>query len=226
MVNIAVLGTGMVGQAIAGRLDDLGHSVVVGTRDPRVTLARTEPDQMGNAPFSSWLDAHPGVGLAAFAEAAARADLVVNASSGAATLEVLGLAGSGNLAGKVLVDIANPLDFSAGFPPTLSVKDTDSLGEQVQRAFPEARVVKTLNTLTASLMVEPKALGESSTVFVSGEDAVAKATVVELLESFGHDDVIDLGGIESARGTEMLLPVWLRLMGSLGTGHFNFKVVR
>ena len=226
MVNIAVLGTGMVGQAIAGRLDDLGHSVVVGTRDPRVTLARTEPDQMGNAPFSSWLDAHPGVGLAAFAEAAARADLVVNASSGAATLEVLGLAGSGNLAGKVLVDIANPLDFSAGFPPTLSVKDTDSLGEQVQRAFPEARVVKTLNTLTASLMVEPKALGESSTVFVSGEDAVAKAAVVELLESFGHDDVIDLGGIESARGTEMLLPVWLRLMGSLGTGHFNFKVVR
>jgi 8-hydroxy-5-deazaflavin:NADPH oxidoreductase len=226
MVNIAVLGTGMVGQAIAGRLDDLGHSVVVGTRDPRVTLARTEPDQMGNAPYSSWLDAHPGVGLAAFAEAAARADLVVNASSGAATLEVLGLAGSGNLAGKVLVDIANPLDFSAGFPPTLSVKDTDSLGEQVQRAFPEARVVKTLNTLTASLMVEPKALGESSTVFVSGEDAVAKATVVELLESFGHDDVIDLGGIESARGTEMLLPVWLRLMGSLGTGHFNFKVVR
>jgi len=225
-VNIAVLGTGMVGQAIAGRLDDLGHSVVVGTRDPRVTLARTEPDQMGNAPFSSWLDAHPGVGLAAFAEAAARADLVVNASSGAATLEVLGLAGSRNLAGKVLVDIANPLDFSAGFPPTLSVKDTDSLGEQVQRAFPEARVVKTLNTLTASLMVEPKALGESSTVFVSGEDAVAKATVVELLESFGHDDVIDLGGIESARGTEMLLPVWLRLMGSLGTGHFNFKVVR
>jgi predicted dinucleotide-binding enzyme len=150
----------------------------------------------------------------------------VNASSGAATLDVLGMAGADNLAGKVVVDIANPLDFSAGFPPTLSVKDTDSLGEQVQRAFPEALVVKTLNTLTASLMVDPKALGESSTVFVSGEDAAAKATVVELLESFGHDDVIDLGGIESARGSEMMLPVWLRLMGSLGTGHFNFKVVR
>jgi predicted dinucleotide-binding enzyme len=226
MMNIAVLGTGMVGQAIAGRLDDLGHAVVVGTRDPRVTLARTEPDQMGNAPFASWHEAHPGVGLATFADAAARADLVVNASSGAATLEVLELAGADSLAGKVLVDIANPLDFSAGFPPTLAVKDTDSLGEQVQRAFPEARVVKTLNTLTASLMVEPTSLGESSTVFVCGEDAAAKATVVELLESFGHDDVIDLGGIESARGTEMLLPVWLRLMGALGTGHFNFKVVR
>jgi len=226
MTNIAVLGTGMVGQAIAGRVNDLGHSVVVGTRDPEATLARTEPDQMGNAPFSAWLGAHAGVELATFADAAARADLVVNASSGGATLDVLRLAGADNLAGKVLLDIANPLDFSAGFPPTLSVKDTDSLGEQVQRAFPEAKVVKSLNTLTASLMVEPKSLGESSTVFVSGEDAAAKATVVELLESFGHDDVIDLGGIETARGTEMVLPIWLRLMGTLGTGHFNVKVVR
>ena len=226
MTNIAVLGTGMVGQAIAGRLNELGHSVVVGTRDPEATLARTESDQMGNAPFSTWLGAHADVELATFAGAAAGADLVVNASSGTATLEVLRLAGADNLAGKVLVDIANPLDFSAGFPPTLSVKDTDSLGEQVQRAFPKAKVVKTLNTLTASLMVEPKSLGESSTVFVSGEDAAGKATVVELLESFGHDDVIDLGGIETARGTEMVLPIWLRLMGTLGTGHFNFKVVR
>jgi 8-hydroxy-5-deazaflavin:NADPH oxidoreductase len=226
MTNIAVLGTGMVGQAIAGRLDELGHSVVVGTRDPQATLARTEPDQMGNAPFSAWHGAHPDVEVATFADAAARAEVVVNASSGAATLDVLGLAGADNLAGKVLLDIANPLDFSAGFPPTLTVKDTDSLGEQIQRAYPETRVVKSLNTLTASLMIEPKSLGESSTVFVSGEDATAKATVVEILESFGHDDVIDLGGIETARGTEMLLPIWLRLMGTFGTGHFNVKVVR
>jgi predicted dinucleotide-binding enzyme len=150
----------------------------------------------------------------------------VNASSGEAALELLRLAGAENLAGKVLVDIANPLDFSAGFPPTLFVKDTDSLGEQVQRAFPEAKVVKTLNTLNASLMVEPKALGESSTVFVSGDDPEAKATVTGLLQSFGHEDVIDLGGIETARGTEMLLPIWLQLMGTLGTPRFNFKIVR
>lgn len=225
-MNIAVLGTGMVGQAIAGRLHELGHSVVIGTRDPQATLARTEPDHMGNPPFSAWHSAHPGVGLATFAAAAAGAELVVNASPGAATLDVLGLAGAANLADKVLVDIANPLDFSAGFPPTLSVKDTDSLGEQVQRAFPKTKVVKALNTLTASLMVEPKTLGEPSTVFVSGEDEAAKATVIAILESFGHDDVIDLGGIETARGTEMLLPLWLRLMGRLGTGRFNFKVVR
>lgn len=225
-MNIAVLGTGMVGQAIAGRLHELGHSVTVGTRDPDATLARTEPDGMGNPPFSAWHAAHDGVGVATFADAASSAELVVNASSGAAALDVLGLAGADNLAGKVLVDIANPLDFSQGFPPTLSVKDTDSLGEQVQRAFPEAKVVKTLNTLTASLMVDPRSLGESSTVFVSGDDAEAKATIVALLESFGHDDVIDLGPLETARGTEMLLPVWLRLMGALGTGMFNFKIVR
>ena len=225
-MNIAVLGTGMVGQALAGRLDALGHSVVVGTRDPQATQARTEPDGMGNPPFSAWHAQHPAVGLATFAEAAAGADLVFNASSGEAALELLRLAGAENLAGKVLVDIANPLDFSAGFPPTLFVKDTDSLGEQVQRAFPDALVVKTLNTLNADLMVDPASLDEASSVFVSGNDETAKATVTELLTSFGHTDVIDLGDISTARGTEMLLPVWLRLMGALGTAAFNFRIVR
>jgi 8-hydroxy-5-deazaflavin:NADPH oxidoreductase len=225
-MNIAVLGTGMVGQAIAGRLHELGHDVVVGTREPEATLARTEPDGMGNPPFRVWHAAHPGVAVATFPDAAAGADLVVNATNGAAALAVLGLARAENLSGKVLVDISNPLDFSNGFPPTLFVKDTDSLGEQIQRAFPEAKVVKTLNTLNASLMVDPKLLGESSTVFVSGDDVGAKATAVALLESFGHDDVIDLGPLETARGTEMILPVWLRIMRALRTGAFNFKVVR
>ena len=225
-MNIAVLGTGMVGQALAGRLHDLGHSVTVGTRDPQATLARTEPDGMGNPPYATWQAAHPGVSLATFADAAGGAELVVLATNGGASLEVLGLAGAEQLAGKPLLDISNPLDFSQGFPPSLFVKDTDSLGEQIQRAFPETKVVKTLNTLTASLMVDPRSLGESSSIFVSGDDVQAKATVVSLLESFGHDDVIDLGALETARGTEMLLPVWLRLMGALGTGTFNFKIVR
>ena len=151
---------------------------------------------------------------------------MVNATDGSATLEVLTLAGADNLAGKVLVDLSNPLDFSAGIPPSLIVKDTDSLGEQVQRAFPAARVVKTLNTLNASLMVRPDTLGEPSTVFVSGDDTDAKATVTELLQSFGHQDVVDLGGMETARGVEMWLPLWLRVMGALGTPQFNLKVVR
>jgi len=225
-VNIAVLGTGTVGRAIAGRLHELGHAVTVGTRDPQATVARTEPDAMGIAPFTAWHADHPEVALATHADAAAGAELVVLATSGSAALEVLGLAGAANLAGKPIVDISNPLDFSNGFPPSLFVKDNDSLGEQVQRAFPDAKVVKALNTLTADLMVHPEALGASSTVFVSGDDDAAKATVTELLTSFGHDDVIDLGGIETARGPEMYLPIWLRLMGALGHAQFNVKVVR
>ena len=225
-MNIAVLGTGSVGRAIAARLHELGHVVTVGTRDPQATLARTEPDAMGTAPFAAWHSARPDVALDTYSEAAAGAELVVLATSGSASLEVLHLAGAEHLAGKPLADISNPLDFSHGFPPTLSVSNTDSLGEQVQRAFPEALVVKTLNTLTADLMVHPQALGASSTVFVSGDDAAAKATVTGILTSFGHDDVVDLGGIETARGTEMYLPIWLRLMGALGTAQFNVKVVR
>jgi predicted dinucleotide-binding enzyme len=220
-MRIAVLGTGMVGRAIAGRLADLGHDVTVGTRDPGRTLS---PD--GPSGFVAWHDEHPGVALATFADAAAGADLVVNATSGTVTLEVLRIAGAENLAGTVLLDISNPLDFSAGFPPTLFVKDDDSLAERVQRAYPQAKVVKALNTLTAPLMVDPASLGESTTVFVSGDDADAKATVVAVLQSFGHDDVIDLGPLETARGTEMFLPLWLRIMGALGTGQFNLKIVR
>jgi predicted dinucleotide-binding enzyme len=225
-VKIAVLGTGMVGQALAARLSGLAHAVTVGTRDPQATLARSEPDGMGNPPYSAWAAEHPDVQLATFADAAASAQLIINATSGFGAMPALEQAGADNLAGKVLIDISNPLDFSNGFPPSLFVKDTDSLGEQIQRAFPEARVVKALNTLTANLMVNPKELGAASTIFMAGNDAAAKASVTELLESFGHSDVIDLGDISGARGTEMLLPVWLRLMGTLGTANFNFSIVR
>lgn len=210
-MRIAVLGTGMVGRALATRLLDLGHDVTIGTRDPEVTRAR-EGDLPGP--------------LATYADAAAGAELVLNATNGQATLEVLGLVGADHLAGKVLADVSNPLDFSQGMPPTLSVKDTDSLAEQVQRAFPDARVVKTLNTMNADLMVHPDKLGRPHTVFVSGDDAVAKEVVSGLLREMGHQDVVDLGGIETARGPEMYLPLWLRLMGALGTVDFNIQVVR
>jgi len=225
-MKCAVLGTGTVGRAIAARLHELGHPVTIGTRDPQETLARSDADGMGNPAYADWAAQHEGIGLASFADAASTADLVVNATSGAVSLEVLALAGADNLAGKVLIDIANPLDFSQGMPPTLFVKDTDSLAEQIQHAFPETRVVKTLNTLNANLMVHPDGLAEESTVFVSGDDADAKDVVSGLLKEFGHTDVIDLGDITTARGTEMLLPVWLRLWGALGTPTFNFKIVR
>jgi hypothetical protein len=225
-MKIAVLGTGVVGRALAARLAGLGHDVTIGTRDPQATLARTEPDGMGTPPFRTWSSDHPDVALATLGEAAAGAELVVNATSGTGALPALERAGADHLAGKVLIDVSNPLDFSQGFPPTLFVKDTDSLGEQIQRAFPQTRVVKTLNTLNADLMVDPASLGAETSVFVSGDDAAAKAAVAALLESFGHTDVIDLGDITTARGTEMYLPVWLRLMGALGTAAFNVKVVR
>ncbi len=226
-MRIAVLGTGAVGQAIAGRLTELGHDVTIGTRDVAATLSRTAGDAMGHPPFSAWAQAHPAVKLATFAEAAAGAELIVNATSGAVSLEVLTAAGRESLAGKVLLDISNPLDFSRGFPPTLSVKDTDSLAEQIQREFPELKVVKSLNTMTAALMVQPRSLaGGDHSVFVSGDDAEAKKTVTDLLHGFGHTDVIDLGDITTARGAEMVLPLWLRLYGAVGTPIFNLKVVR
>ncbi|CAH0243534.1 hypothetical protein SRABI26_02962 [Arthrobacter sp. Bi26] len=226
-MKIAVLGTGMVGRTIFGALAGLGHDVVMGTRDPQATLARTEPDMMGTAPFAQWHAANTGIALAAFADAAAGAELVVNATNGGGSLAALAAAGTGNLAGKVIMDIANPLDFSQGMPPSLNPVNTDSLGEQIQQAFPEAKVVKTLNTMTASVMVDPaRVAGGDHSVFVSGDDAEAKAAVTELLKGFGHRDVIDLGDITSARGAEMILPIWLRLWGALGTGEFNFKIAR
>ena len=226
-MKIAVLGTGVVGRGVAGRLIELGHEVTIGTRDAATTLARTTPDGMGNPPYAVWAAEHPQARLTTFADAAAGAELLVNATSGDVSIAVLTAAGPDGLAGKILVDIANPLDFSNGFPPTLFVKDTDSLGERIQAGFPQVKVVKALNTLTSALMVDPKMLADGDhSVFVSGNDADAKKTVIGLLESFGHTDIIDLGDITTARGTEMVLPLWLRLMGALNTPTFNLKVVR
>lgn len=214
-MNIAILGTGMVGQALAGRLHELGNNVTIGTRDVAATKERAG-DTL-----------NPDIALATFADAAAGAEIIFLAVTGAVAIETLELAGAENLDGKIVVDINNPLDFSNGFPATLFVKDTESLGEQIQAAFPKARIVKSLNTLAADLMVNPKQLNNGNhTVFVSGNDAEAKTNVVEILESFGHTDIIDLGDITTARGTEMMMPVWMRLMGVLGTHMFQFKVVR
>ena len=226
-MRFGILGTGVVGRTIAARLDGMGHEVTVGTRDPEETASRAEPDTYGNPPFSVWQEEHLEVRLATFSEAAAHGEMVVNATSGTVSLEVLELAEESNLNGKILIDVANPLDFSQGMPPTLLVSNTDSLGEQIQKRFPEVKVVKTLHTMNAYLMVDPTQLvGADHTVFVSGDDAEAKAKVIELLRSFGWTDIIDLGDITTARGTEMLLPIWLRLFGALQKPVFNFKIVR
>lgn len=226
-MNIGVLGTGLVGRGLAGRFAELGHNVVLGTRDPAETLARRGPDRLGQPPAGEWLKQHSMIRLGTFAESAAHGELLVNATNGAGSLEALRLAGADRLAGKVLLDLSNPLDFSHGMPPTLFVQGNDSLAEQIQRAFPAARVVKTLNTLTAELMAYPAELaGGDHSVFLSGDDADAKAIVADLLRNLGWRDIIDLGGLVTARGVEMVLPAWLALMDALGTPRFNLKVVR
>jgi predicted dinucleotide-binding enzyme len=211
VMKIGVLGTGMVGQALGGRLVELGHDVMMGARaaDNEKVLA-----------FSARTGGRAGT----FAEAAGHGGMVVNALRGTAALPVLEPLAA-TLAGRILVDVTNPLDFSRGLPPTLSISNTDSLGETIQRALPETHVVKTLNTVTASVMIAPARLPGQHTVFVSGNDLAAKGRVMDLLRSFGWTSILDLGDIGSARGPEQLLPLWLRLYETLGTGEFNIAVV-
>lgn len=226
-MRFGVLGTGMVGRAVGARLITLDHDVMIGTRDVKRTQAAAEPDRMGNPPFAAWQRQNPDVKIGTFAQAATHGEIVVNATNGAASLQALRQAGEDNLDHKILIDISNPLDFSKGMPPTLSICNTDSLGEQIQRAFPQTHVVKTLNTVTASLMTGPNQLaGADHTIFLSGNDAGAKTRVTELLRSFGWKDILDLGDITTARGQEMYLPIWLRLWGPAKTPMFNVKVVR
>ncbi len=211
-MKIGVLGTGMVGDALATRFKELGHDVMMGARSASNDKAR------------AWA-AKSGGRHGTFADAARHADVVVNATSGAASLEALRLAGESNLAGKVLLDVANPLEFKPGAPPSLFLCNTDSLGEAIQRAFPSARVVKTLNTVNCEVLVHPERVPGTS-VFVGGNDAAARQTAAGLLRELGWKQIVDLGDITSARGTEQMLPMWLRLMNVLGRADFNFAIVK
>ena len=216
-MKIAVLGTGMVGSTIANKLVSLGHTVMMGSRSADNDKARA---------WAAAAGANASTGT--FADAAAFAEMVFNCTAGVASLEALQLAGSDNLAGKILVDIANPLDFSKGMPPTLSVCNDSSLGEQIQAAFPATKVIKTLNTVNCNIMVDPSLVAGAHTMFIAGDDGDAKAEVERtvLREWFGWRDVVDLGGISAARGTEMYLPMWVRMWGALGTANFNIHVNR
>lgn len=215
-MKIGVLGTGMVGETIATKLVELGHEVTMGSREA------------GNEKAAAWANgAGEGAAEGAFADAAAHGEIVFNCTAGTASLQALEAAGKGSLSGKTLVDVANPLDFSQGMPPSLSVSNTDSLGEQIQRQFPDARVVKALNTVNASVMVDPGSVPGDHVLPICGDDG-AKPGVIELLGGFGWpaDRVIDLGDISGARAMEMYLPLWLRLMGSLGTPAFNIALAQ
>ncbi|MFD0681524.1 MULTISPECIES: NADPH-dependent F420 reductase [unclassified Paenibacillus] len=214
-MKIGIIGSGNAAQTLGSALVKQGHEVKLGTRSPQK--------------LDEWLrqvkDCRATVG--SFEEAAAHGHLVFNATSGAGSLEALNVAGSHNLSGKILIDISLPLDFSNG-TLTLFVANTDSLGEQIQQAFPDVKVVKTLNTVAAALMVNPRSLaGGQHDLFISGNDADARNEVIGYLkEWFGWDSIIDLGDISSARGTEMILALLARVHMTVGHSHFNFKVVR
>jgi 8-hydroxy-5-deazaflavin:NADPH oxidoreductase len=222
-MKVGIIGSAHVGQTIASKLLKLGHDVMIGTRDP---AALDQKKGMAGT-LGEWLAVNPSGKIGTNAMAAAHGALLINATNGDGAINALTLAGADNLAGKVLIDISNPLDLSKGMPPTLFVKDTDSLAETIQRAFPAAQVVKTLNTMTAAVMVDPSLVTDGDhSVFLSGDNATAKEAVADLLRSFGWRDIIDLGDLSTARATEMLLPIWLRLWMKLGNTPFQFKIAR
>jgi predicted dinucleotide-binding enzyme len=217
-MKIAILGTGMVGDALATKLAEVGHSVMMGSR-----TANSEASQ-------KWLSRVGGKGkTGTFAEAAAFGEIIFDCTNGANSVAALKQAGSTNLGSKILIQVSNPLDFSKGMPPSLTVCNTDSLGEQIQREFPKARVVKVLNTVNCQIMVKPALVPGDHNLFLCGNDAAARKEMTQkLCEWFGWKaaNIIDLGDLTAARGMEMLMPLWMRLFGLFGNPVFNFNVVR
>jgi predicted dinucleotide-binding enzyme len=229
-MKVAVIGTGGVGQTIASKLISLGHQVMIGTRNVAEKLASPAAKGSGNPHFADWLRQNQHIQLGTFAETAAFGELIVNASQGRNSVIALIKAETKNLNGKILIDIANPLDFSKGMPPSLiaELSNTHSLGEEIQKSFPQAKVVKTLNTMWAGLMVNPSMVNNGNHVnFICGNDPEAKQTVKSLLNEFGwrNENIIDLGDITAARGSEAILLTWLRIMGVMQGGAFNFNIV-
>lgn len=216
-MNIAVFGTGTVGNTIGSKLIELGHKVMMGSRTA------------SNEKAQAFVTKHMGkASSGTFENAAAFGEIIFNCTSGLGSIEALQLAGESNLNGKIIIDIANPLDFSKGMPPSLSPVNTNSLGEEIQKTFPSTKVVKALNTIWCGLMVNPAMINAADhSTFISGDDADAKRKVKEILQSFGwlEKNILDLGDITTARGTEMYLPLWLRIYGATKNGAFNIKIV-
>jgi 8-hydroxy-5-deazaflavin:NADPH oxidoreductase len=215
-MRIGVRGTGKVGSALATKLVELGHDVMMGSRSA------------DNEKAAEWVaSAGERASQGTFADAAAHGELLFNCTGGLVSVEAIGSARPQDLAGKTLVDVANALDHSSG-GPVVVLSPTDSVGEQIQRAFPEARVVKTLNTMNCRVMVDPGRVSGEHDVFVCGNDGAAKSEVVELLQSFGWrpEHIVDLGDISAARGTEAYVAFWIRLWGTVGSGDFNIRVAR
>jgi 8-hydroxy-5-deazaflavin:NADPH oxidoreductase len=230
-MRISVLGTGIVGQTFSSRLSNLGHDVLMGTRDVQGKMDEEENDRYGNPPLRDWIKENEAVKLVSFADSAAFGEIIINATNGATSLNALDLATEENLRGKIIIDVSNPLDFSKGMPPFLldGLNNTNSLGEEIQKEFPGAKIVKTFNTMNCFLMVDPGSVGGGNHVnFLSGNDNDAKNTVREFISQFGWTDknIIDLGDITAARAQESFLLLWVRLLGTLNNPGFNIQIVK
>lgn len=212
--RVGVLGTGEVGRRLAAGFASRGHEVVIGSRDP------AKPE------LAEWLSGDgAGVVAGTFAEAAAHGELLVLAVLGDAAEAVIADAGPSNFGGKVVIDAMNPLDFSGGFPAKLSISGEDSLGERVQRALPEAKVVKAFNTIGNQYFVEPSFSEGQPTMLIAGNDEEAKRTVEEVLTDFGWSDVVDIGGIEGARELEAICIAWVKIGGARDAWDHGFKLL-
>lgn len=216
-MKIGILGTGSVGLTLADKLISIGHEVFIGSRTNE------------NAKALEFIQSHAeNCQTGTFESSAKFGEILFNCTAGMISIEALNLAGLENLANKVLIDVSNPLDFSQGMPPTLSIVNTTSLAEAIQEAFPNTHVVKALNTMWAGLMVNPNLVGNGDhEVFLAGNSLEAKQAVQGILESFGwlSEHIRDLGDISKSRGLEMYLPLWLSIYGANKTGAFNIKIV-
>jgi 8-hydroxy-5-deazaflavin:NADPH oxidoreductase len=223
-MKIGIIGSGIVAQTLGSKLVELGHDVALGTRDP----GKLDDKKSFAGSLREWLaKVDNKAKVVSFRDAALHGELLINATHGQSSVDALALAGDDALGSKVLIDVSNELDASKGMPPRVGASQDSCLAERIQAAFPRLKVVKSLNTINCNVMVDPKAVkGGDHTVFVSGNDAPAKAAVGELLKSFGWTDILDLGDVSSARGPEMYMALWLRLWGATKTGALNIKVVR
>lgn len=217
MQKIGILGTGSVGKTIGKKLIELGYEVKLGSRTAN------------NEKALEWVNANSEkASTGTFEDAAKFGEVIFNCTKGEITLDVFKMAGLSNFNNKTIIDISNPLDFSQGMPPFLTPQyaNTNSLGEEIQQLLPDANVVKSLNIVNCEVMVNASKSGGDPTMFVSGNSVDAKAETMSFLKQFGWNDIIDLGDITTARGTEMMLPIWLRVYMATGNGYIGFKVVR
>ena len=212
--RVGVLGTGEVGRRLAAGFSSRGHDVMIGSREP------------GKPELGEWLSGDgAGIEAGTFSETAAHGDLLVLAVLGNAAEQAIADAGTERFAGKVVIDAMNPLDASGGFPPKLSISGEDSLGERVQRALPDARVVKAFNTIGSPYFVDPSFTEGRPTMLIAGDDDGAKWTVGDVVADFGWPEAIDIGGIEGSRELEAICIAWVKIGGARGAWDHGFKLL-